>query len=82
MSKHQVITTEHLQSLIKETHYHHFDGTTLTVCVLVLHSGFAVTGESACISSDFFNAEKGCEIAYNNAFQKLWQLEAYRLKAQ
>jgi len=52
----------------------------LTFCVLVLRNGFTVTGESACVSPENFNAEIGREIARENAINKVWQLEGYLLR--
>ncbi len=52
----------------------------LTFCVIVLKNGFTVTGESACASPENFNAEIGKKIAYENARNKIWQLEGYLLK--
>ncbi|MGP9420083.1 Gp49 family protein [Ewingella sp. AOP9-I1-14] len=52
----------------------------LTFCVLVLRNGFTVTGESACASPENFDAEIGRKIARENAVQKIWALEGYRLK--
>lgn len=53
---------------------------TLTFCVLVLENGFTVTGESACASPENFDAEIGRKIAFENARNKIWQLEGYLLK--
>ena len=52
----------------------------LTFCVLVLKNGFTVTGESACASPENFDPEIGRKIAYENARNKIWQLEGYLLK--
>lgn len=52
----------------------------LTFCVLVLENGFVVTGESACASSENFDAEIGRKIARQNAVQKIWPLMGYALK--
>ena len=52
----------------------------LTFCVLVLRSGFTVTGESACASPENFNAEIGRRIARENAVNKIWPLMGYALK--
>ena len=52
----------------------------LTFCVLVLHNGFTVTGESACASPENFDAELGRKIARQNAVNKIWPLEGYLLK--
>ena len=52
----------------------------LTFCVLVLHNGFTVTGESACASPENFDAVLGRKIARQNAVQKMWPLMGYALK--
>lgn len=52
----------------------------LTFCVLVVRNGFTVTGESACASSENFDAELGRKIARANAVQKMWPLMGYALK--
>jgi hypothetical protein len=61
----QVINTEH---------------TLLTFCVLTLKNGFTVTGESACVSPENFNAEIGKKVARENALNKIWPLLGYALK--
>jgi len=52
----------------------------LTFCVLVLRNGFTVTGESACVSPENFDAEIGSKIARQNAANKIWSLMGYDLK--
>ncbi len=52
----------------------------LTFCVLTLRNGFTVTGESACVSRENFDAEIGHRIARENAVQKIWPLMGYKLK--
>ena len=52
----------------------------LTFCVLVLENGFTVTGESACVSPENFDASLGQKIAMENALDKIWPLEGYLLK--
>ena len=54
----------------------------LTFCVLVLRNGFTVTGESACASSENFDAEIGRKIARQNAVQKIWPLMGYELRSK
>lgn len=54
----------------------------LTFCVLVLHNGFTVTGESACASPENFNAEIGRRIACENAMAKIWPLLGYELRSK
>ena len=75
------LTIEHLESLVDSVQYLVFPGTTMTVCCLILKSGFAVTGESACINPDDFDEAIGREIARANAIDQLWKLEGYRIKA-
>jgi len=52
----------------------------LTFCVLVLRNGFTVTGESACVSRENFDAEIGRKVARENAIAKVWPLLGYALK--
>lgn len=54
----------------------------LTFCVLLLHNGFTVTGESACASPENFDAEIGRQIARSNAIQKIWPLLGYELRTK
>jgi len=54
----------------------------LTFCVLVLQNGFTVTGESACVSPENFDAEIGKKIARQNAVQKIWPLMGYELRSK
>ena len=54
----------------------------LTFCVLVLRNGFTVTGESACASTENFDAEIGRKIARQNAVQKIWPLMGYELRTK
>ena len=73
------ITQDHLVSIITKKEFHHLSET-LTVCVLTLRNGFIVTGESACVSPANYDKAIGENIAYKNAFDKLWLLEGYALK--
>lgn len=52
----------------------------LTFCVLVLRNGFTVTGESACVSPENFDAEIGRKVARAEAVRKVWPLLGYALK--
>lgn len=52
----------------------------LTFCILVMRNGFTVTGESACVSQENFDAEVGRKIARQNAINKIWPLMGYELK--
>jgi hypothetical protein len=74
------LTREDITNAISNEHYFQIEGTTLTICVLTLHNGFTVTGESSCIDPVNFNYKIGKEIAYDNAEAKVWMLEGYLLK--
>ena len=54
----------------------------LTFCVLVLKNGFSVTGESCCADPAKYDQTIGEQLAYENAFDKLWLLEGYLLRQQ
>jgi len=74
------ITPADIDAAIANKEFHVFGDTCLTVCCLTLKNGFTVTGESACASPENFNAEIGQNIAFENARNKIWQLEGYLLK--
>lgn len=75
------IKPEDIDAAIKAEQYYVFPGVTLTVCCLELQNGYTVTGESACASPENFNAELGRKIARDNARNKIWGLEGYRLRS-
>ena len=74
------LTPDAITGTIKNTMYHVFGDTCLTVCRMVLKNGFTVTGESACASPENFDVEIGKKIAFEQARNKIWMLEGYLLK--
>lgn len=72
------LTTEYLNSLVDNVEYVHQG--LLTICTITLKNGFQLVGTSACVSKDNYNVQIGRNIAYENAFAKLWELEGYALK--
>lgn len=74
------LTSERITQLIAETDYMTFK--TLTVCVLTLTNGAMVTGESNVIDPANYNPDIGREMAYKDAFGKIWQLEGYAMKRE
>ncbi|HHP0467308.1 TPA: Gp49 family protein [Vibrio harveyi] len=65
--------------------FHHFEGTTLTVCALFLPDGFHLAiGQSSCVDPNNFDADMGKRIAASDArrkaIDKIWELEGYVLK--
>lgn len=50
-----------------------------TLCILTLQNGFTVKGFSACVDIDNFDLVMGRDIAFEDAFRKIWELEGYLL---
>lgn len=71
---------EQIESRIREVHYQGVPGTTTTICSIVIENGFVVSGTSACVDPENFDQEIGENLAYECAFEKLWELEGYLLK--
>lgn len=88
------ITWEDVEDNIKEVYYFNaYDAvygtedrdqthplSVLTFCVIVLQNGYTVTGESACVSHENFDADTGRCLARQNALEKVWPLMGYVLK--
>lgn len=74
------LTPADIDAAIVNADYYVFPGTTMTVCCLTLKNGFNVIGESAAASSANFDKEVGRKVAYENARNKVWPLEGYKLK--
>ena len=73
------LTKEYLEQQIVQVEYNRF-GEVGIQCVLTLNNGYTVTGESGCIDPTIFNEEIGKNIAYENAFDKLWSILGYQEK--
>ena len=52
----------------------------VTICIIILENGFKVEGVSACVDPANYNEEIGRKCAYENAFNKIWELEGYMLR--
>lgn len=73
------VTKEGIEDIINDAYYFVLPGTTVTICSLTLYNGYSVRGESACVDTSNFNKEIGRQLAYKDAFKKIWALEGYRL---
>jgi hypothetical protein len=71
-----------IDDTIKSEAYYVFPGTTMTVCMLVLHNGFSVIGESAAAAPENFDEAIGRKISRDNARNKIWALEGYLLRSK
>ena len=73
------ITTEWINDKICKVEYIVIPGSTVTICNLTLENGFSVRGESACVDPATFDKQVGEDLAYKDAFDKVWALEGYLL---
>jgi hypothetical protein len=72
------ISPTDIQDKIKEVGYLYHGR--MTICVLTLENGYLVTGESSCVAEANYNRALGEQYAYENAFDKVGQLEGYLLR--
>lgn len=73
------VTLQEIQDSIKKVLYHQFEGTQVTVCVIVLDNDFTAVGTSACVDPAEFNRAMGETIAYKAAESDAWKLLGFRL---
>ena len=73
------VTTTDMQENTKKVEYHRVVDTTTTLCFLHLHCGFLIVGKSACVDPTKFNKAIGEKYAYEDAINKMWELEGYLL---
>ncbi len=73
------VTTENVDASIVDVAYHHFHGTTVTVCCITLQNGFTVVGKSACVNPDNFDEDLGQQLALDDATQQIYSLLAFRM---
>ena len=73
-----MIATDFLESLIEDKKF--ILDWTFTICVITLKNWFKVVWTSALLKQEDFDKEIWEQIAYEEAFNKLWELEAYKQK--
>ncbi len=73
------VTVSDMEAKIKMTIYQRLEGTTTTICQITMENGFTVTGTSACVDPKNYNQALGEKYSYEQAFNKLWELEGYLL---
>jgi hypothetical protein len=79
------VTLGDVERAISDVSYHRLTTssgalTTVTTCLIVLDNGYTVTGESACVVPEKFNAELGNKFAYERAMNEVWKLLGYELR--
>lgn len=73
-------TSSILSDLVERVEYTRHKGSNTTVCYITLKGGLVIEGQSICDNPADFNEEIGQRCAYDNAFDKLWELEGYHQK--
>lgn len=77
------VTKELIESKIEHVGYATYltpTGSVLRWCCITMSNGFTVTGRpSASVSPENDDEEIGRKIAYDNAYDKIWELEGYLL---
>lgn len=73
------LTLEKIRELIDTEEYHKM-GKKTTICLLTLENGFEVVGYSSCVDPSNFDEIIGRQIAKDNAVNKVWELEGYKLQ--
>jgi hypothetical protein len=73
------VTANDLFDKIKKVQYIRIPDTTTTICYLTMQNGFTILGQSGCVDPKEYNAALGEKYAYENAVEKIWQLEGYLL---
>jgi len=74
------VSEQQIKDQIDSVTYHRIPDTTIILAIIKLKSGFHVTGQSSCVDPNTFNIEIGEKIAFENAFDQLWQLFSFELK--
>ncbi len=73
------VSLQEIQDANRKVIYQRIEGTTVTVCVLVLDNGFTAIGTSACVDPAEYNEALGQSIAYKNAESSAWAYLGFRL---
>ena len=73
------VTKEAINDRILKADYLVLPETTVTICSITMRNGFSFRGESACVDPRNFDKEIGKELAYKDAFGKIWAFEGYLL---
>ena len=74
------LTPDDIDNVISGVTYTVLPSGKVMVCEITLQNGFTVRGEAATVSKENFNEEIGKKISYENARNKVWELEGYLLQ--
>lgn len=73
------VTVGDIFDKIRNAQYLNIPGSTTTICYLTMQNGFTILGQSACVDPKDYNVALGEKYAYEDAVEKIWQLEGYLL---
>lgn len=73
------VTMADIEGAVVDEIVQRIEGTTVTICVLVLRNGYTVVGHSACVSPENFDAVLGARIAREKAIEQCWPLFGFAL---
>lgn len=73
------VSEQEIDDSIVNERYWQPANTAVTICLLTLDNGFQVSGFSAAVSYENFDAELGRLLARENANSKIWELLGFRL---
>lgn len=79
------VTSDLIKSRIESVDYQTvtINGQKMMFCGIRMDNGFVAVGKPAtCIDPDNLRDEIGQKISYDNSFEELWKLEAYRLMSE
>ena len=71
---------EDIDSVIMSKTFTNLPSGKAMICEITLRNGFTVRGEAACVSPENFDQEIGEKVSFENAREKIWQLEGYLLQ--
>jgi len=74
------LTPTDIDSVIVGETYTTLPSGKVMICELTLVNGFTVRGEAAVVSKENFRVDIGMKISYDNARNKIWELEGYLLQ--
>lgn len=82
VGKHNIpyLTYKYLETLVLKEDYHHFPGTRVTICCLVVKNGYSITENVVCANRALFDETIGRQQARRKAMKRLMDLEHYLLR--
>jgi len=74
------LTPDAIDAKIKSKTFTKLPSGKCMICEITLQNGYTVRGEAATVSPENFDQEIGEKISFEDARDKIWQLEGYLLQ--